>query len=77
MAIAICDDVSIHFGNGIFRYPVLGSVCVGDETQREVRGSGELFALYTSPSPPLLPSPLPIQVNTLNIDTLNIYWNCR
>ena len=37
MAIAICDDVSIHFGNGILRYPVLGSVCVGEETQREVK----------------------------------------
>ena len=40
-------------------------VCVGEETQREVRGSSELFA----PPPSLAPHPLPIQVNTLNIDT--------
>ena len=40
-------------------------VCVGEETQREVRGSSELFA----PPSPLTPHTLPIQVNTLNIDT--------
>ena len=40
-------------------------VCVGEETQREVRGSSKLFA----PPPSLAPHTLPIQVNTLNIDT--------
>ena len=32
-------------------------VCVGEETQREARGSGELFALYPPPPPSYTSSP--------------------
>ena len=60
--------------NGNLWYPVLGSVCGWGDTKRSERQRWAFCPVPSPLPPPILP--LPIQVNTLNTDTLKIPKNC-